>query len=127
MKIMQRILPLLAILLMVGCTSLYTGIVTFTSVVDAAMKDWASLSAKGQTGPKVDAAVTAAHDRYRAAAGVAQTALIAYKAGGNQQDWLNALAAVKASAGDLINMIVPLVTPSRAATLTTQLSKASTL
>lgn len=127
MKPMKRILPLLAVLLMVGCTSLYTGIVTFTSVVDAAMKDWASLSAKGQTSPKVDAAVTAAHDKYRAAAGVAQTALIAYKAGGNQQDWLNALAAVKASAGDLINMIVPLVTPSRAATLTTQLSKASTL
>lgn len=124
---MKRILPYLAVLLLVGCTSLYTGVVTFTSVVDAGMKNWAALAVKGQTGAKVDAAVAFAHDKYRASAAIAQTALVAYKAGGNQQDWLNALAAVKTAAGDLINLIVPLLTPSQATTLTTQLNKAVAL
>ncbi len=124
---MKHLASVFLLALILGCSSLYTGVVTITSVVDAAMKDWAQMSAAGKTTPSVDAAVTKAHDEYRKFAGVAQNALIAYKAGGSQSDYLNALAAVRGAANGLIDLIVPLVTPSQGATLKTNITKASAL
>ncbi len=114
-------------MLLLGCASLYTGVVTITSVVDAAMKDWAALSVAGKTNPAIDKAVTQAHDKYRQSAAVAQTALMTYKTTGNQSDYLNALAAVRAAADGLINLVVPLVTPNEASTLSNNLKKASAI
>jgi hypothetical protein len=124
---MKQTLLLIPLLLVLACSSIYTGVVTITSVVDAAMKNWAQLSVAGKTSPAVDAAVTKAHDQYRKAAGVAQTALLAYKAGGNQADYLNALAAVRTTADGLVDLIVPLLTPSQGANLKIKLTKASAL
>ena len=124
---MKQFVSIIALGLLVGCTTLYTGVVTITSVVDAAMKDWAQLSTAGKTTSTIDAAVTKAHDEYRKAAGVAQTALLAYKAGGSQADYLNALSAVRAAAGGLVDLIVPLVVPSEGSNLKTKLTKASAL
>ena len=120
-------LSTLLLVVAVGCSSLYTGVVTLTSVVDSAMKNWASLSVAGKSTPQIDTAVMTAHGKYRQAASVAQTALIAYKNGGNQQDYLNALVAVRSAAGGLVDLIVPLLTPSQASTLQSNLSKAVTL
>lgn len=127
MKRTINLLSILLILIVVGCSSLYTGVVTITSVVDSAMKEWASLSVAGKTNPGIDNQVIAAHNKYREAAGLAQTALMAYKAGGNQADYQNALAAVRVAASGLLDFITPLLTPSKAQTLHNNFDKAKTL
>ncbi len=124
---MKQTSLLLPLLLVLACSSLYTGVVTLTSVVDSAMKNWASLSVSGKTTPAIDLAVKAAHDKYRAAAATAQVALVSYKNGGAQTDWQNALTAVRAAASSLIDLVVPLVTPAQATTLKSNLSKAGAL
>jgi len=122
-------LPLAAFLLafLVGCAGLYTGVVTVTSVVDTAMKAWADLSVQGKTTPAVDAQVKAAHDKYRAACGVAQSALVAYKASGDPAQYNVAVAAAKQAASDLVAIIVPLVTSAQASDLQTKLANAKIL
>lgn len=115
------------ICILVGCSTLYSGVVTITSVVDSAMKQWASLSVSGKTTKAIDDKVTSAHDKYRQAAAATQAALIAYKANGDQSAYVAALAAARAAAGDLVNLIAPLLLPNSATTLQNNLSKAKTL
>lgn len=124
---MKRLLPIIPLILVLGCASLYTGVVTITSVVDSAMKNWAQLSVAGSTSVAIDKEVVIAHDKYRAAAAVAQASLKAYKAGGNQLDYQNAMAAVRVAASGVLDLITPLVTPKQANTLNSNLAKATTL
>lgn len=125
MRKLALTLPL--VLFLVACASVYTGVVTITSVVDSAMKEWAALSVKGQTSPSIDAAVIAAHNKYREAAALAQTALVTYKATGNQTEWTKALTVVRSAADGLIGLITPLLTPTKAATINSNFAKASTI
>jgi hypothetical protein len=127
MKYLKHIPVALAILMIVGCASLYQSVITITSVVDSAMKDWASLSAAGKTSAAIDAKVTIAHNTYRSAAGTAQAALVAYKSSGDQTQYVAALNAAKVAAQGLIDLIVPLLDPSTGNTLSNNLSKAKTL
>lgn len=110
-----------------ACSTLYTSTVTITKVVDSAMKEWGYMSKHGQTSAKVDAEVIKAHDIYRNACNVAKTALIKYKESGEIKDYNEALIAVRASVDDLFELIVPLLSQSKAETLTTNLQKASSL
>lgn len=96
-----------------------------TAVVDTGMKQWAALSVAGKTTPDLDAKVTKAHDTYRAACGVAQQALIVYKAGGSQDAYLTALQAARTAASGLFDIIIPLLTPGDGATLKSRLAKAN--
>lgn len=124
----KTLIPILAVaFLCMACQTLFTSTVTITSVVDSAMKQWAALSVKGTTGPVIDAKVVDAHNKYRAACGVAQAALVAYKASGDQTQYVAALSAVKAAAGGIIDLIVPFITTDRGVTLKSNLTKASTL
>lgn len=127
MKNIKFLSAILVIGLLVGCASLYSGIITITSVVDSAMKQWAALSVAGKTSPAIDAKVTTAHDNYRKAAAATQAALIAYKASGDQSAYVAALNASRAAAQGLIDLIVPLVLPRDAATLQNNFAKAKTL
>lgn len=126
---MKKSLPALAalMLLAVACASLYTGVITVTTVVDSAMKSWAELSVKGLTTPAVDAKVTAAHDKYRASCGVAKNALIAYKVSGDPTQYNAAIAAAKDAANQLLELIVPLLTATEGTDLQTKLANAKTL
>lgn len=124
-KLTQASITLFVIAFLCGCGTLYTGIITVTSVVDSAMKQWAHMSNTNQTTPAFDEKVTAAHDKYRAAAAVAQSSLMAYKASGNKADLAGALAAAQAGAGPLVSLIATILNPSQAATLKTSLMKAS--
>lgn len=120
-------MPVLVAALVVGCASLYTSTVTITSVVDAGMKDWASASAAGKTTPAIDAAVTKAHDKYRASCATAQKALEAYKATGDQSQYVAALTAVRAAASGIFELITPIIAPAEAQSLNAKLSQAKTL
>jgi hypothetical protein len=123
----QTIAAALAVAFLVGCSTLYDTTVTITQVVDAGMKDWSQMSAAGKTTPAIDAAVVKAHDQYRAACAVAQTALINYKASGNNADYVSAIVAVRASVDSLFDLITPLLTPAKASTLQSNLKKATVL
>lgn len=127
MRQTKTIAAALAVAFLVGCSTLYTTTVTITQVVDAGMKDWAQMSAAGKSTAAIDAAVIKAHDQYRGACAVAQTALINYKASGNNADYVSAIIAVRASVDGLFNLITPLLTPAKASTLKSQLAKASVL
>lgn len=122
----KSIIPLLiAVAFLVGCNTLYTGVVSITSVVDSAMKEWASMSVAGKTTPALDANVIKIHDQYRLSAGVAKRALITYKAGGDQASYISALEAAKVAADGLLNIIYPLLTVDKADALKGQLLKAN--
>lgn len=121
---MKSLPTLLLVLFLVGCSSLYQDVITITAVVDAAMKDWAALSVTGKTSPALDAKVALAHDQYRHAAAVAQNALLAYKATGDQNQYIGALQAAKIAAQGLIDIIAPLLNPNEADRLTNNLIQA---
>lgn len=91
------------------------------------MKDAAELHAQGKLSAQVDAAIGQAHEKYRAAAAVAQTALIAYKESGDRTAYEKALLAVRSAVNSLVDMIVPLLTPDKATRLKSDLGKAVTL
>lgn len=123
-----KLIPIaFAMLLLVGCQTLFTGIVTVTSVVDSAMKNWAQLSNTHQTTPEFDAKVIAAHDKYRKAAATAEILLKSYKVGGQQNDLASALQVAKDGATPLIDLIASIMQPTEAATVKTRLLKASQL
>lgn len=119
-----RLLLLPVLVLLFGCQGLWNSVVTFKDVTDAAMKDWAEASVTGKTTPAMDTAVKAAYANVQKAAGIAADALTAYKAGGSQNSYINALAAVRLAVGNLIDLITPSITPQKATALQTMLKKA---
>lgn len=128
----KLVLPLVLVALLAGaCASIYTGVVTVTTVVDTAMKSWAELSVNGYTTAAVDARVIQAHNEYRAACGVAQTALQAYKISGDPLQYnvaqAMALAKAKEAANALVDLIVPLLPVKKGTEIKTQLVNAKTL
>lgn len=115
----------LFILLLAGCSGLFQTTITITSVVDAAMKDWASLSVAGKTSPAIDAKVKSVHDQYRTQCAVVQSALLAYKANGDTAPYIQALSAARVIAANLIDLVVPLVSQTEGVTLKSNLGKAT--
>ena len=111
--------------LLVGCTTMFTSIVTVTEVVDSAMKNWAHLSATGQTTVAFDAKVVQAHDAYRKAAATAQIALQTYKRTNDAKDFATALSAARDGALPLIDLIASILNPTAGVKLQNQLTKAS--
>lgn len=127
MRHARTLATVLAVAFLIGCGTLWTTTVTITQVVDQGMKDWAAASAAGKTTPAIDATVMKAHDKYRAAAAAAQTALVAYKASGSQDQYLAALTAVRAAASQIFDLITPFIPTSEGQTLNAKLSKATSL
>jgi len=109
----------------VGCQTTNNSIITVTEVVDSAMKSWARASNSGQTSPEFDARVISAHDRYRQSAATAQAFLILYRDTSNQRDLAAALQAARNGAMPIVDMVVTLLSPTKAVELRTNLAKAS--
>lgn len=114
-------------MILTACSTFNASVITITSVVDSAMKEWAQLSVAGKTTVAIDSKVVMAHDRYRQACSVVQTALIEYKQSGNNASYVAALSAARASADGLIDLVTPLLIDSKATALKTKLSKANAL
>jgi hypothetical protein len=127
MRKAQTAIAAIMVTILVGCATWYTGTVTITAVVDSAMRNWAQMSVAGKTSAAIDVKVIAAHNQYRAACAVAQTALISYKANGDQAQYIAAITAVRSSVDALFALITPLLSPAQSTSLQTQLAKAQTL
>jgi len=127
MKTQRIVLTLSLILLLAGCATTYTAVVTLTSVVRTAMRAWAEAAEKGLTTPLIDSKVAEVHKRYRQAAATAQDALKAYKETGDQAEYIRAFGVVRSVASELISLIAPLITPDKAVKIQADLNKAVTL
>lgn len=126
---MRKTLPVLfaAAIILTACSTFNASVITITSVVDSAMKEWASLSVAGKTSAAIDAKVVVAHERYRQSCAVVQAALVEYKQSGNNAGYIAALSAARAAADGLIDLITPLLIDTKATALKTKLSKANAL
>lgn len=123
-----RYVPALALtIILAGCTTLFTGAVTITKVVDTTMKAYAELKVNNQTTPAIDEAAKKAHDQYRQYCGVAAKALQTYKDTGDPGSYNAAFQAVRSAALDIINLLQPLLAPDQVTKLKTQLMSAKQL
>lgn len=114
----------IGMLLLAGCSTLFTASVALNDTVKAMMNDWAELSVTGQTTLALDEAVIVAHNHYRKAAGVAKASLIAYKNGGDQQAYVAAIEAARTAADGIFAIIRPLLTKAKADAYSRQIQKA---
>ena len=121
---LKHTLTLAVCALLLGCTTLYTSVVTVTEVVDSAMKQWAQANKERRTTPEFNAQVIKLHDQYRAAAAVAQLSLKAYKETANAADLVTALQAAKEGAIPLVNLIIDILKPAESNQLQDNLAKA---
>jgi hypothetical protein len=95
--------------MLAGCASAPKAVVTVTSVVDAAMEEWARAYVTGRTTPKLDAQVRAAHELYREEA---RRALVIYQAAvdsSNAASRLEALTIAKTAADMLLDELFPVL------------------
>ena len=116
-----------ACFVLAGCTSLYQGTVTFTKVVKAAQEEYAILYNDGLVSAPLHEKVSQAHDKWRVAAGIGKRALQKYKETGDQSQYVAALEGVREAATGFVNLVVPLLTTSKAEDLKKDLSKATDL
>jgi len=110
-----------------GCQTFYKSVVTITSIVDGAAKEYASLYNRGLIPPDVAAKVSVAFKNYQTDAKVAHDALVAYKASGDDTTYKQAFAAVYASATGFIEIVIQFFAPQDSIALQTQLKKANAL
>ena len=120
-------LSVLVVLLLASCTTFYRSVVSITSIVDGAAKQYASLYNRGLIPPDVAAKVSVAFKNYQTDAKVAHDALVAYKASGNDTTYKQAFAAVYASATGFIEIVIQFFAPQDSIALQTQLKKANAL
>lgn len=113
--------------LLAGCTTLYSSIVTITDIRASAMKELAALNKQGKISAETDAKITQADATYRAAAERAEKALIAYKEGAQTDETVAAIKAVKEAVSGILDILAPFITQTEAVTYQTQLSKAQKL
>jgi len=115
----------LAAVFLAACVTLYDTAVTTTEVVKSAMTDWSDLSVSGRTTKEIDAKVIAAHGRYQQACAVARDALVAYQKGGDQATYQKAFEATRAAMNALVDIIIPLLTPTKAVELQSKIGRAT--
>lgn len=124
---MKTILTIILACILVGCTSLWSHVVTITEVRDSAMRELAQLSAQGKISEATDAKIAKADEVYRKAAENAAKALRAYQAGGSESEYVAALQAAKVAVTGLLDILTPFLTQTEAVKINTQLAKASKL
>lgn len=128
MRTAQSLTLLTLMLLLAGCRSFYSGVVTLTSVVDSAAVEYARLYNDGLVTTELAQRVAAAHLSFRTACGIAKDALIAYKAGGmnaNPEQYNVALTAAQQSAQQFVQLLLPLLAPHDAIAIQQRLKEAS--
>lgn len=107
----------LPLFILTACASLYSSAVTTTEIIDSAMTQWADMSVAGRTTPQIDEKVVQAHFKYQQACALARDALRIYQNGGDQAAYQKAFEAAKSAMNGLLNIIVPLLTPTKAVEL----------
>lgn len=124
---MKKLLALGLTLVLVGCSGLYSSVVTVTKVRDNAMKELAQLNKQGKISADTDKKIAAADLAYRQAAEVAAKALEEYKVSGDKTKYVQALQTVKVAVSAILDILTPLISHGQAVEYQTQLLKAVNL
>jgi len=124
---MKKYLAIVATVVLVGCASLYSSIVTVTEVRKSVMNQYGVLYRAGHISVETRDKVRAADAQYIVAADVMRLSLIAYKAGTSTNDPAAMLEQVKAPVYSIIQIITPLVGEVVARQYNKDLTKANQL
>lgn len=124
----MKAIPTIALLLLASCSTPRTGSVTLSSVVNDAEASYSKIYRDRPVSPDLAASIGQALLTFRQSCGVAQAALMAYKAGGTQAslDQYNlALNAERQSAQWYLSLLYPILPPQDAADFSTRLKNAT--
>jgi phosphoenolpyruvate synthase/pyruvate phosphate dikinase len=124
---MKTALAIITLIILCGCQTFYTNIVTITQVRKSAITEMASLYKKGLVSPETDKKFEAIDEEYIRAANIAEHALIAYKEGLAAENPEAKILAVKVIVGQLLDVITPMLLEKNAKKLNAQLSTATQL
>ena len=108
-KPMKKLLTIVAVIVLTGCQTFYSGIVTVTEVRKSVMNEYGKLYRAGQVSEDTVAKVRSADAQYLAAADSLRLALLMYKAGTTTNDPALKLEEVKAPVQAIITVITPLI------------------
>ena len=102
---------------MIGCANLQSNagktLATIASTVDGAMKGWAAyVVASGQVSDSQQASVRDAYLKYQACMVTAQAAYNGLASSSDQTAWNQALAALTAAQGTLVQLVSAIIAPS---------------
>ena len=106
---MKKYIALAAAVLLVGCQTFYSSIVTVTEVRKSVMNQYGVLYRAGHISVETRDKVRIADAKYLQAADTMRLTLIAYKAGTSTNDPSAQLEQVKEPVYAIINIIAPLV------------------
>lgn len=111
----RLLLPLLALLFLLGCASLetnaYRTIGSTAVTVDTAMQGFADATVRGLTTPEQQMNVKAAYNRYQEAMRVAKGSVTIYRTTKDQNQLTAALDAVAIASAHIIDLALPLPKP----------------
>lgn len=106
---MKKYLAVGLAIMLVGCQTFYSSVVTVTEIRKSVINELGVLSRAGQISEETDKKILDADDRFKEAARGMELALIAYKAGTSTNDPITKLQEVKAPVRDMINILAPMV------------------
>lgn len=127
MKKLVQLMIATCVLLTAGCNTLPKVVVTIVDAEDAAMREWADAHNRGFTSKELDAKVDKAHQNFVQVCHIAKSALEAYKATGNEAQYVQAIATVRAAANGVLDLVVNIVSSQRKAELQKMLDSANTI
>lgn len=109
---MKTALSLIVLLVVCGCQTFYSNVVTITQVRQDTMVELAKLSKQGMISPETDAKIAAIDAQFREAAHVLEMALIAYRSGQTKEEPIKQLQDVRVAVHTTIDILAPYVIKS---------------
>jgi len=125
---MKKLISVLLIGAICGCTTLYTSIVTVTELRKDILNEYGELYRAGLISPDIDYKASLADAAFIDAAAAMEVVLVAYKNGtATDADVQQKFAVVKAALAEILLLIEPLVVKSTADNYHKQLATATKL
>lgn len=125
---MKKLISVLLIGAICGCTTLYTSIVTITQLRKDILNEYGQLYRAGLISSEIDYKASLADAAFIEAAAAMEVVLVAYKNGtATDADVQQKFIVVKAALAEILALIEPLVVKSTANTYRKQLATATKL
>jgi hypothetical protein len=124
---MKTTLAIITLIILCGCQTFNSSIVTITQVRKSAITEMAALYKKGLVSPETDAKFEAIDEEFIKGANIAEHAIIAYKEGLTTEKPNGKVLAVKVIVGQMLDIITPMLVARDGNKLNTDLSKATQL
>ena len=125
---MKKLISVLLIGVICGCTTLYTSIVTITQLRKDILNEYGQLYRAGLISSEIDYKASLADAAFIEAAAAMEVVLVAYKNGtATDADVQQKFIVVKAALAEILALIEPLVVKSTANTYRKQLATATKL